>query len=299
MKNKQIVIIVLFFTLVFGSFSPFLSNDKVAAATPSFLMDTKKIYTYAYYYKNTSKSKEYMTASFTGKMKKGDLWNYQWGDFFNNELTIQNSEGLIKGDPFEDSMSLQIAFPLTVGMEWESDGHIFKTISLNQTVKTPAGTFRTVMIDNGRDDTGISYYAPGVGLVKYEDEDGYVTELVSIKNSHYGRVLIKQNGVKLYNPKGSVHRTLKKGEGLKVFKENSSSFDVGGGYYVKKDKNTLFYTGFIFGTEEPLYIYAPDGQVYRKVPAYEAIRAYSFENGRFYVGGGYYVFADYHVLYER
>ncbi|MEC2075749.1 hypothetical protein [Metabacillus fastidiosus] len=299
MKNKQIVIIALFFTLVFGSFSSFLSNDKVAAATPSFLMDTKKIYTYAYYYKNTSKSKEYMTASFTGKMKKGDLWNYQWGDFFNNELTIQNSEGLIKGDPFEDSMSLQIAFPLTVGMEWESDGHIFKTISLNQTVKTPAGTFRSVMIDNGRDDTGTSYYAPGVGLVKYEDENGYVTELVSIKNSHYGRVLIKQNGVKLYNPKGGVHRTLKKGEGLKVFKESSSSFDVGGGYYVKKAKNTLFYTGFIFGTEEPLYIYAPDGQVYRKVPAYEAIRAYGFENGKFLVGGGYYVFADYHVLYER
>ncbi|MEC2075750.1 hypothetical protein [Metabacillus fastidiosus] len=298
MKNKRLVIIALFFTLVFSSFSSFLFGGTASAATPSFLLDTKKLYTYSAYHKNNSRDKEYFTAYFIGKMNNGDLWTYQGIGFFSNQIFKQDSQGLKIEDLLDNLSVIEIAFPLTVGTKWKSGDSTYTLLSVNQTVKTPAGTFKCIVIDNGTGD-GISYYAPGVGLVKYEHNTGDITELTSIKTSHYGRVLIKQNGTKLYSPKGAVHRTLKKGEGLKVFKENSSSFDVGGGYYVKKDKNTLFYTGFIYGTEGPISVYSPNGTLFKKIPIHEAIRVYNFNNGKFEVGGGYYVPADGHILYER
>lgn len=299
LKNKKIVTILLFFTLIFTSFSAFLSTDQASAATPSFLMDTKKIYTHSIQYDNSKKKHVLMTVSFTGEMNKGHLWNYQGKDFFSNQLIIQNNESLTISDPFNNESSKELVFPLTVGKTWDNgDGDKFKILSLNTSVKTEAGTFNTVAVDNGADN-GISYYAPGVGLVKYRDNTGFTQELTKISNAHYGRVLIKQTGIKQYTPKGAVHKTLKKGEALKVFKENADSYDVGNGYYVKKEKNTLFFTGTIYGTEAPLSVYSPNGKLFKKFAIDEPVRAYGFKDGKFQVGGGYYVPAADHILYER
>lgn len=296
LKNKKIVTILLFFTLIFTSFSAFLSADKASAATSSFLMDTKKIYTYSFDYKN---KKETMTASFTGKMNNGDLWNFQTKEFFFNELQIQDNESLRIGDPFDNTWSKELMFPLTAGKQWKSsESFTAKIISLDTVVKTSAGTFKTVVIDHGVQN-GKSYYAPGVGLVREEDGVGQARELTKISNAHYGRVLIKQAGIKQYTPKGAVHKTLKKGEALKVFKENADSYDVGNGYYVKKEKNTLFFTGTIYGTEAPLSVYSSNGKLFKKFAIDEPVRAYGFKDGKFQVGGGYYVPAADHILYER
>lgn len=282
---------ILFTVLLFSSV---LSST--AAASTSFLMNTKKIYTYSIYDEKNKHNRSSMTANFTGKINDSNLWYYKvGGGLFFQQLYLQDNEGL-------HATYTELQFPLAKGTEWtKGDGTTARIVSLNNNVKTQAGTFSNCVLVETKlgNSKNTFYYAPGHGMVKFRGDDGIIIELTKIQNAHYGRVLIKQAGIKLYNPNGKVHQTLKRGEGLKVFKENANSYDVGGGYYVKKSKDTLFYTGFIYSTEKQMDIYSPNGKVHRKAPSGETIRVYGFENGKYQVGGGYYIFVNDHIQYDR
>ncbi|MED4534251.1 hypothetical protein [Metabacillus fastidiosus] len=290
MKNK-ILIMALFTILLVSSLLP-----NAAAASTSFLMNTKKNYTYTVYEQKNKHNRSSMTATFTGKINDSDLWFYRFaGDFF-QQLYLQDDYGL------ESASNTELKFPLVKGAEWKKGNATARIISLNNTVKTPAGTFSNcVLVETvyNAANKDLAYYAPGHGLIKLQSGSGATVEVSKIENAHYGRVLIKEKGIAMYNPQGKVHRILTKGEGLKVFKENVSSYDVGGGYYVKKSKATLFYTGFVYSKKQQLDIYAPNGKLHRKTRVGETIRVYGFKNGDYQVGGGYYISADNHVQYDR
>lgn len=117
--------------------------------------------------------------------------------------------------------------------------------------------------------------------------------------SHIGRVLIKGSDLVLYNPEGKVHRKLKQYEGLRVFEVQNDRYQVGGGYYVKKTKDTLFYIGHVYNKDQYLYVYKPNGEVFKKFKPMENVQVYSTENGRYDVGAGYYVLPDFHVNFDR
>ncbi|MED4454774.1 hypothetical protein [Metabacillus fastidiosus] len=218
----------------------------------------------------------------------------------NHKLFVQDKESLRKSDPFYAGLWQQmIKFPLKEGKEWDAHEKAkFKLVSLKTTVKTSAGTFSNCIKVISRAGA-VYYYAPGAGIVKERSQLGEITELVKVKDAHYGRVLIKQDGIKLYDLKGKVHRSLKKGEGLKVFKETADSFDVGGGYYVKKSKGTLFYTGFIYSILEGINMYSPNGKLHKKIADGKTLRVYSFKDGKYQVGGGYYVPMGPYIQYDR
>jgi hypothetical protein len=119
------------------------------------------------------------------------------------------------------------------------------------------------------------------------------------KTTHIGRILIKSSDVVLYNQKGLIHRKLKVGEGLRVYKVENDRFQVGGGYYVKKSKNTLFYVGHVYSPNKYMYVYSPDGKIYKKYQPKQTVRVYEVKNGRYQVGGGYYVIPADHIKFDR
>lgn len=299
MLKRKIYIVILFFTLVWSSFSVFLSRP--VSASTSFLMNPKKIYVYNVYDEKNKNNKTKITASFVERSKEGDLWHFKENHLLSHKLFLQDKEGLRESDPFYAGLWQQmIKFPLREGKEWavNDDERKFKLVSLKTTVKTPVGTFSNCIKVTSRAGA-VYYYAPGTGIVKQRTHLGKIIELTKVKDTHYGRVLIKQDGIKLYDPKGKVHRSLKKGEGLKVFKETADLFDVGGGYYVKKSKGTLFYTGFIYSILEGINMYSPNGKLNKKIADGKTLRVYSFKDGKYQVGGGYYVPMGPYIQYDR
>lgn len=116
-----------------------------------------------------------------------------------------------------------------------------------------------------------------------------------------GRVLIKSKDMVLYNPQGKVHRKLTQYEGLRVYDVQSDRYQVGGGYYVLKGskEDTLYYYGHVFSKDRYMYVYSPDGKLYKKFLPMQTARVYSMENGRYQVGGGYYVIPASHVQLDR
>lgn len=116
-----------------------------------------------------------------------------------------------------------------------------------------------------------------------------------------GRVLIQKAGMALYNPQGKVHRTLKKGEGLKVYEIQDDRYQVGGGYYVLKGngKDTLYYFGHVWGKTKYMTVNTPEGRFYKKFAPKQTVRVYGIEDGKYEVGGGYYVLPDTNVQLDR
>ncbi|MED4401344.1 hypothetical protein [Metabacillus fastidiosus] len=301
MKTKKILKVALLFTLILSVIIPVSPSYASSASPPSFLMNTNKIYTYVSYSRDDNK-RFYSTASFIGKTDKKDIWAFKdEGEIVSiKSIFFQDKDGLKMGSFYEGKWYWykQLGLPLVEKNTWDfGHGQMQQIISLNKTVKTSAGTFYNCV--EIAEPGGVSYYAPNAGEVLFVGKAGGITELVKIEDSHIGRVLIKQKDIKLYNPKGKVHRTLKKGEGLKVFKENNDSFDVGGGYYVKKSKNTLFYTGSIYNVDKQMNIYSTKGKLYKKVPIGNTIRVYGFEDGKYLIGGGYYINFDYYIQYDK
>ncbi|MED4400335.1 hypothetical protein [Metabacillus fastidiosus] len=157
-----------------------------------------------------------------------------------------------------------------------------------------------------------SYYIdakfyPNVDLTKISkaERSAYIKtaqkgdEIPASNVSHIGRVLIQANDMVLYNKDGKVHRKLKQYEGLRVYQVQGDRYQVGGGFYVKKTKNTLFYVGHIYGKDQHLSVYKPNGEFFKKFKPMENVRVYSTENGRYNVGAGYYALPDFHVNFDR
>lgn len=137
---------------------------------------------------------------------------------------------------------------------------------------------------------GDTYNVYGVEGNKYHVGGGYYIQKTGNESVHIARTLIKGD-VPLYSPDGKVYRTLKKGEAIRVYSYDDNQYEVGGGYYIKKERNAVFYEGYLNSLSEyPLY--SPDGKIVRDIHKNESIRVYSIDGDHFYVGGGYYVIND-------
>ncbi|MCD7034293.1 lamin tail domain-containing protein [Metabacillus sp. GX 13764] len=124
--------------------------------------------------------------------------------------------------------------------------------------------------------------------------DYYILDKDS-RTPRIGRILIKDT-MKMYTPDGKLFRTLEAGEAVRVYGYDGESFDVGGGYYVEKEKDTLFYTGLIDVLND-LKLYDENGKAAKTLKKGSQYRAYDIIGDKIYMGGGYYVMADKSKLY--
>ncbi|MGG3806071.1 hypothetical protein [Metabacillus fastidiosus] len=152
-----------------------------------------------------------------------------------------------------------------------------------------------------------AYFYPGVDLtpmskaerIKYVERTKNGKEIPTSNVSHIGRVLIKSKDMFLYNKDGKAHGKLKQYEGLRVYEVQDDRYQVGGGYYVKKTKDTLFYVGHVYSEGKNMDVYDANGGLFKKFKPRENVRVYSTENGRYQVGAGYYVSPDFHISFDR
>ncbi|MBS4195807.1 SH3 domain-containing protein [Lederbergia citri] len=116
-----------------------------------------------------------------------------------------------------------------------------------------------------------------------------------------GRVLISGNNVYLYkrldNGKEEKVRLVEKGAGLRVYSVSGKDYNVGNGYFVKKEANTKFYTGFV-AIKKDTYLYTVDGKPYTKYKAGQQFRVYDIDGNKIQAGGGFYFINDQNVEYK-
>lgn len=111
--------------------------------------------------------------------------------------------------------------------------------------------------------------------------------------------LIIQADVPMLAPNGSLHRTIKKGEQIRVYGVLGNSYDVGGGYLVEANSSKMsVYIGRILIKDSKTNMYKPDGTVYRTFKKGEALRVYDYDSSTYQVGGGYYVKASDKPIYH-
>lgn len=89
---------------------------------------------------------------------------------------VDYSQALI---PNRDDIILM--YPVQEGTKWsDNDGGIYEIIKKNALVKTPVGTFKTVVVKYANDDFKVKeYYAKDIGLVKIVVNNFDAFELVS------------------------------------------------------------------------------------------------------------------------
>ncbi|UPG65201.1 glucosaminidase domain-containing protein [Metabacillus endolithicus] len=115
---------------------------------------------------------------------------------------------------------------------------------------------------------------------------------VSLPTNHkqpVARITIKAD-VPMLAPDGSVFKTLKKGEKVRVYGVIGNSYDVGGGYRVDANSSKMsIYIGRILIKNSTTVMYKPDGTVHRVFKKGESLMVYDYDSSVYQVGGGYYV----------
>lgn len=102
-----------------------------------------------------------------------------------------------------------------------------------------------------------------------------------------GRLVIRKETT-LYSPNGKPYRSVKTNELIRVYSYDKNKFDVGGGYYIKNDRNVEFYVGFVTMLQDTK-LYSPSGEIHKTLKKGESYRVYSIDENKFKVGGGYYI----------
>ncbi|MBS2969498.1 DUF839 domain-containing protein [Metabacillus sp. KIGAM252] len=125
------------------------------------------------------------------------------------------------------------------------------------------------------------YYNVGGAYYVKKEEKG-----ISVYN---GRILIK-SPLTMYTPDGKVHRTLKKGEAVRVFDREDGKYNVGNGYYVKENRNAVYYEGIAMIKQDISLM--KDGKVTKKLKKGSMYRVYGAEGSKLMLGGGQYIEAD-------
>lgn len=144
------------------------------------------------------------------------------------------------------------------------------------------------------------YYLRVYNASSYTKNTGkYQLTVTPPPNKHIGRVLIRSKDQYLYSPTGAKSRKLRQNEGLRIYKVLNDRYDVGGGYYVKKTKVNLFYTGHVWSKRYDMKVYKPDGSFFKYFAPKEPVRVYGYSNGRYDVGNGYFVKIDDDVQFDR
>ena len=163
-----IIIAILLFLVSKVVFDP-KSNPEEATDTTevskesSYLKDTEKIYRVKEY--NAKKKQDLIfNLSFIGTSKGYDTW--YGADTY---LEKENQYGLFYG---QDKI---LAYPVQEGKKWSVGPFDFTIESVNETVKTPAGTFENaVKVKTTEADSkeySLTYYVNGVGQVLKESVD--------------------------------------------------------------------------------------------------------------------------------
>ncbi|WP_309087184.1 SH3 domain-containing protein [Domibacillus sp.] len=137
----------------------------------SYLMDKKKVYTY-------KSGGEIFTVKYQGKYFVWDQWIDDDG---NISAVKENNKGLYSGWPDDREYLTNLVYPLKVGKEWVTSGITYKIISIDGTLKTPAGTFNNVVTTKSSFGF-IDYYAPNVGSIKVILDGKVIGELIHLEN---------------------------------------------------------------------------------------------------------------------
>ena len=170
-------------TLNRGQFSAFLArglNDEFKQDNLmqlSYLRDTAKAYYFA--------TDEPSSLSYQFSHSDGD-WN-QWNVYEGNQFSYavadrEDVQGYYIGYPLSEYY-LKLAYPIKVGYTWDGYGEqpdFYEITGAGLTVETPAGIFRDVA-EVTTVEGWVSYYAPGVGLIKQIHDGKIKSELVKIE----------------------------------------------------------------------------------------------------------------------
>ncbi|MED4532322.1 hypothetical protein [Metabacillus fastidiosus] len=184
---KNLVKLFLVFVLALSVTLP-LSNSTEAAKQTSYLMNTKKMYTY----------KQGAASDKTATSYTLEFWKKENG--YNHWSTIPE-DSVLEGFGFgehetKDGLYLNdekiLAYPVKKGKSWKSGGYTYEIRAVNWTLTTPAGTFKNV-VEVRETLKGVGYrtffYAPGVGSI-----------LETSKNKHTkGKTITDLTLVKLKN----------------------------------------------------------------------------------------------------
>jgi Transglycosylase SLT domain len=128
---------------------------------------------------------------------------------------------------------------------------------------------------------GIYYNVGGSYFVKHDPKRMSVM---------IGRLNIKQTAqmYKLENGKLIPASVFGKGHNLRVYDYDDDYYYVGGQYVVKKDRNVVFYKGFV-KIYQSTYLYGPNGEKARALKPGEQYRVYDIDGNKLNVGNGYYI----------
>ncbi|MGP4078996.1 hypothetical protein ACTWQL_03710 [Pseudalkalibacillus sp. R45] len=128
--------------------------------------------------------------------------------------------------------------------------------------------------------TSGNYYHVGGGY--------YVYNAAGKVAVYIGRAEIKRP-IPLYAPDGSVHRMLNPGEAIRVYDFDDEKYEVGGGYYILKSRDSSYFVGLVKIVGET-YLHHEDGRTNVKtLDIGERYRVYKIDKDKIYVGGGYYI----------
>ncbi|MGG3889905.1 hypothetical protein [Metabacillus fastidiosus] len=168
---KNLVKFLLVFVLALSATLP-LSNLTEAAKQTSYLMNTKKTYTY----KQGAASDKSATSYTLEFGKKEDGYNH-WSTIPEDSVVegfgfgeYEKKDGLYLND---DKI---LAFPVKKGKSWKDGNSTYEIRAVNWTLKTPAGTFKNV-VEVRETIKGYGYYtffyAPNVGLILRTSKDKF------------------------------------------------------------------------------------------------------------------------------
>ncbi|MFY4776245.1 bifunctional 2',3'-cyclic-nucleotide 2'-phosphodiesterase/3'-nucleotidase [Metabacillus sp. RGM 3146] len=130
----------------------------------------------------------------------------------------------------------------------------------------------------------------------YNVGGSYYVKRDSSTVEYTGRILIKE-AMPLYNAEGKVTRTIKKGESVHVFGMDQDHYLVGGGYYVSKNRNAVYYEGFAKLTADTaLWMNGKEMKMLKKGNMY---RVYGVKDNMLMVGGGYSIHGGSSLHYSK
>ncbi|MFJ8268687.1 hypothetical protein [Peribacillus asahii] len=162
---KNLVKILLAFVLAL-SVTLHLSNSIAEAKKTSYLMNTKKAYTYAY--GNPTDNVGKYTVEFWRKDNGYNQWSTTTTDMYGDGYGFGEKE--TKNGLYVNGQKV-LPYPIKKGKKWKDGNSTYIIRSVNRTVKTPAGTFKNVVeVRQTVKDFGYytSYYAPSVGVILEE-----------------------------------------------------------------------------------------------------------------------------------
>ncbi|KIL76413.1 hypothetical protein [Bacillus badius] len=160
----------------------FIKKNSYAKFTPvpeEVQYELNKEYRTVYYGLKLNKKHDY---TYYDTQKGAQEWTYRGAAYGWEVWNINGKRGyayregkdwMRLGVANSDSIFLNIKLPLKKGSYWKDDvnGTHYRVLSVNKTVKTPAGTFRHVI--EIKDSEKLYYYfAPNVGLILKVDDNG-------------------------------------------------------------------------------------------------------------------------------